>query len=310
MHEVLNDGIYLTESGLETTLIYSDGMDLPCFASFVLLREEAGRRRLEDFFRMHMQIAVEHRANIILDSVGWRASADWGSKLGIGQEELDSLNTQSIRMLQALREDLECPSTRMIVSGSVGPRGDAYESSSEVMEVSAAAAYHQQQIATYSTAGVDMVTAYTLTNAQEALGIVLAAKQAEVPVAVSFTVDTSGFLPSGQALADAIAFVDEGSQQYANHFRINCSHPVHVLAALRAGNGSSGWRQRVKGIKANASKRSHAELDQSTSLDAGDPGELAELLRMLREEFPWMNVLGGCCGTDQRHMRAIADKCV
>lgn len=306
MQDLLAHGIYLTDSGLETTLIYQDGMDLPCFASFVLIKEEAGRRRLQDYYRLHAQIALDHGVNFMLESVGWRASSDWGEKLGIGQQELDLLNTQSIQMLLSLRDELERPDSTMIVSGSLGPRGDAYQADS--MDVAEASRYHLPQIATYCAAGVDIVTAYTLTNAQEALGIVLAAKKVGVPVSVSFTLETDGRLPNGQSLAEAIAFVDNGSDRYPNHYLINCAHPVHFLDALRAHPAATC--RRVRGARVNASKLCHADLDNSTSLDSGDSEELAGMMKTLREEFPWMNVLGGCCGTDHRHVRAIAQKCL
>jgi homocysteine S-methyltransferase len=163
--------------------------------------------------------------------------------------------------------------------------------------------YHGRQIALYKAQGVDMITALTMTNVPEAIGITQAAQAEALPVAISFTVETNGMLPTGDSLEHAIAAVDAATHCGPVYYMINCAHPTHFETCLTSGGS---WTQRVRGLRANASKRSHAELDEATELDAGDPNELAQLYQTLRSTLPQLNVLGGCCGTDLRHIKAIA----
>jgi len=143
----------------------------------------------------------------------------------------------------------------------------------------------------------------TITYPDEAIGIVEAARHAGIPVAVSFTVETDGRLPDGTTLGDAIQRVDEATEGAAAYFGVNCAHPTHLDGAL---DGGTPWAPRLRGLRANASRKSHAELDEAETLDDGDPEELGREYVELRREMPGLTVLGGCCGTDIRHVRSIA----
>jgi S-methylmethionine-dependent homocysteine/selenocysteine methylase len=122
----------------------------------------------------------------------------------------------------------------------------------------------------------------------------------------SFTVDTDGRLPTGQTLGDAVAEVDAATGGAPAYYMINCAHPTHFDGALAA---RARWVDRMRGLRANASTRSHAELNESTELDVGNPAELGAQYAALRRRLPRLNVMGGCCGTDDRHMAAIAEAC-
>jgi homocysteine S-methyltransferase len=161
--------------------------------------------------------------------------------------------------------------------------------------------YHRHQVGAFAEAGADMVTAVTMTYAEEAVGIVRAAGKAGLPVAISFTVETDGRLPSDQPLREAVEQVDGETGRAPRHFMINCAHPTHFHDALEDGP----WLERIAGLRANASTQSHAELDEATELDEGDPEELAARHVELRAKLPNISVLGGCCGTDYRHVAAI-----
>jgi S-methylmethionine-dependent homocysteine/selenocysteine methylase len=160
------------------------------------------------------------------------------------------------------------------------------------------------QIGALAGAGADMVAAITMTNTNEAVGLTRAAVAAGMPVAISFTLETDGRLPTGQSLAEAIAEVDEATGGAPAYYMINCAHPTHFDAAL-AGGGA--WLGRIRG--ANASRRSHVELNEAPDLDAGDPVELGGEYRALVRRLPHINVLGGCCGTDHRHIEQICAAC-
>ncbi|MDP1627677.1 homocysteine S-methyltransferase family protein [Parvibaculum sp.] len=300
----LNGGLFLSDAGIETTLIFEDGFELPYFAAFHLLQDQAGTEGLRTYFRRHAKIARDARTGFILESPTWRASPDWGQKLGYTPEALDAANRVALRLMHELREEFETPSSPMVISGCVGPRGDGYEAG-RIMSPEEAEAYHARQIRLYAEEGADMATAITMTNVNEAIGVARAAKAAGLPVAISFTVETDGTLPAGDRLGDAIAAVDAATGRYPAYYMINCAHPDHFNAVLKG-----EWVKRIGGIRANASRCSHAELDEAEVLDSGNPQELGQQYRDLRARFPQINVLGGCCGTDHRHIEAISSACL
>jgi homocysteine S-methyltransferase len=301
----MRDGIFLSDGGMETTLIFHEGIELPHFASYVLLETEEGREQLKGYYEKYLQIAVARRVGFILDSATWRANPDWGLKIGHGPRELEAINTASIRLLEELREKWETPSTPLVVSGAIGPRGDGYKAGR--MDASEAEAYHATQIRTFEQAGADMVSAFTMNNHNEAIGIARAAAEIAMPCMIAFTVETDGRLVTGMDLGDAINAVDDATGGSPAYYMINCAHPTHFMQALRSGES---WLKRVRGVKANASEKSHQELDESETLDAGDPIDLGMRYNMLRRTFPGMRILGGCCGTDHRHVAAICEACV
>jgi S-methylmethionine-dependent homocysteine/selenocysteine methylase len=302
----LNGGLFLTDGGLETTLIFHEGVELPHFAAFLLLRTEEGRTTLKRYYERYLDIARQDRLGFVLESPTWRASADWADRLGLSRAELATLNRASIGLMQVLREAYRGLTGPLVVSGCVGPRGDGYDPG-EAMTAEAAQAYHADQIAAFVEAGADMVTAITMTNTPEAIGVARAAAAAGVPVVISFTLETDGRLPTGQPLGEAIEAVDAATSSAPAYYMINCAHPTHFAGVLRP---DAPWSGRLGGLRANASRRSHQELNDSPDLDDGDPVELgkehAELLRRL----PSLKVLGGCCGTDHRHVEAIVRSCV
>ena len=302
----LRGGVFLADGGLETDLIFNRGFDLPEFAAFHLLASADGRAALDDYYRAHAGIAVEHGAGFILDSATWRANPDWGAAIGYGTEELRSKNVEAVAMLEGIRREMETPDSPMVINGVVGPRGDGYVPG-EQMSADEAADYHAFQIDTFATTPADMITAVTMNYVAEAVGVVRAANAAGMPLAVSFTVETDARLPGGSSLEEAIHAVDDATDGGPAYYMINCAHPSHFEYDLV---GGGGWLGRIRGVRANASKRSHEELDGAPDLDAGDPLELAADFRRLTGALANLNVLGGCCGTDHRHIAEIAKVCV
>jgi len=295
--------VFLTDSGLETDLIFHGGFELPEFAAFVLIDDDRGTAALDAYFRRHVDIAVQHGCGVILEAPTWRASRDWGARIGYPAAELRRVNRSAVGLLSAVRGDYpDAASSPVVVSGCVGPRADAY-SPAERMQADEAEAYHGEQISVLAAAGVDLVHAMTITYAAEAIGIARAAGRASVPAAISFTTETNGRLPDGTALADAVAEVDAATGGAPAYYGVNCAHPSHFAPALPGG----ALGARVRSVRANASRMSHAELDESPALDEGDPMELAGDYLRLRAEHPAITIFGGCCGTDARHMEAIAD---
>lgn len=297
---------FLTDGGLETTLIFREGITLPHFAAFDLLKVASGRAVLERYFRTYAEMAREHRIGCILESATWRASADWGVRLGYSAAELAAANRAAIELLVPLARRYESAATPIVLSGCVGPRGDGYRVS-ERMTAEAAERYHAAQIGVFSQTEADLVTAITMTHVEEALGIVRAASAVGMPSVVSFTVETDGRLPSGQALGEAIELVDAESPVPPVYYMINCAHPLHFADVLERGGR---FRERIRGLRVNASTKSHAELDESTVLDDGDPVEIGRHYRRLCAVLPNLGVLGGCCGTDHRHVDEMCLACM
>lgn len=301
----LNGTLFLTDGGIETTLIFHDGHALPHFAAFDLLKDEAGRDSLRRYYRSYTAIARDHALGFVLESATWRASRDWAEKLGYSPEALAQANRRSIALLEEIRDAQEAAGCTMVISGCVGPRGDGY-SPSDHMTPEAAERYHGEQIRTFADTAADMVTAITMTYAAEAIGVTRAARAAGLPVVISFTVETDGRLPSGQPLKAAIEEVDAATGDGPAYYMINCAHPTHFEDALAA---RESWAGRIRGLRANASTLSHAELDAAEELDDGNPDELGGQYRDLRGRLGHLNVFGGCCGTDHRHVAAIARAC-
>lgn len=297
----LSGQVFLADAGIETDLIFNHGIDIPHFAAHLLLEDDRGRKALEDYFRAFLELAREVGTGFILDSQTWKAHPHWAAALGASPTELRDANQRSIAFIAELRSRYASSCKAIVLNGIIGPCGDAYAPDGE-LAIEDAEAYHSTQIGWLADTEVDMITATTFTQANEAAGFVRAARQAALPVVVSFTVETDGRLPSGQSLDDAILSVDRATQSAAAYFMVNCAHPDHFFHALQ----DSAAARRIRGIRCNASRKSHAELDQSTQLDDGDPVELGSQYRALVRTMPWLNVFGGCCGSDLRHVTEIA----
>ena len=297
------DGTSLvTDSGLETDLIYHHGVDLPAFAAFVLLRDEPGRRLLERYYRDHLATAAAHGMGCVLETPTWRASADWAAAVGWTREQVLRVNRDAVQLVEDVRSTVPGQAGPCLVSGCVGPRADGYVVGCR-MTVDEARDYHAEQVDVFAETEADLVSLLTATYPEEATGFVRAAQAAGVPSVVSFTVEVDGRLPDGSTLADAVRAVDDATAAGPAYYMVNCAHPRHVRPALEP---AGAWTHRLVGLRANASTRSHAELDAATELDDGDPEMLAEELVALRSLVPGLTVFGGCCGTDVRHIDALA----
>lgn len=293
----------LTDSGIETDVIYGAGRDLPSFALFPLLADDQGRAILERFYRSHVATAAEHGFGYVLETPSWRSNPDWGTSLGYSQAALDDLDREGVAFVRSIRDTAPAGVGPMPVSGLIGPRGDGYVVD-RAMSVEEARAYHGHQVGVFADAGCDLVSGCTMTYAAEGLGIALAARDHGIPAMLYFTLETDGRLPDGSRLGDVVEEIDRASEGAVAYFGINCAHPDHIAPALADGGD---WTGRIRAIRANASRMSHAELDRATELDAGDPADLARGYVRLRETLGAATVFGGCCGTDLRHVRAVAD---
>jgi homocysteine S-methyltransferase len=296
----LDGRVMLTDSGIEADIIFGSGRDLPAFAAFPLLEDDDGRAILDRYYREHLAVATDAGVGYVLETPSWRSNPDWGTSLGYTRERLDALDREGVEFLATVLASSAAEGQP--ISGCIGPRGDGYAVDT-VMSAEEAREYHAHQIQVFADAGCDLVSVLTLTYAAEGLGIAQAARDADVPVVLYFTVETDGRLPDGSSLPQAIEMIDGVTDGYVAYYGINCAHPDHIVPALAEGGE---WIDRIRAVRANASRMSHAELDEAEVLDDGDPEELAADYVRLRQALPNVSVFGGCCGTDARHVRAIA----
>jgi S-methylmethionine-dependent homocysteine/selenocysteine methylase len=304
----LSEDLYLTDAGVETDLIFNHGVEIREFALHTLLADSASREAVANYFRGFLSLADKHDVGLILDSATWKAHMHWSGDLGENEQQLRQANEDSIRFTAGLRREFSANIKPIVLNGSVGPRGDAYAPDADVA-AHEAEEYHEKQIGWLAATEVDMITAMTFTQSGEAIGVVRAARSAGLPVVVSFTVETDGNLPNGESLSDAIRAVDEATDAGTAYFMLNCAHPEHFSHVLRDADlrRNADWVRRIRGLRCNASRQSHAELDECEVLDDGDPHELGEQYLEMANLMPWMNVFGACCGADLRHVARIVE---
>lgn len=298
--------LFLTDGGLETTLVFLEGFDLPYFAAFDLLKDEIGYNAIRNYYIRYLRIAKDAKTGFILESPTWRANPEWIEKIGYPRSAISQINEKAVQLLVELKNEFANDLGTIVISGCVGPRGDGYKPENK-MSVEEAEMYHSEQIEVFKHTPVDMISAITMNYVEEAVGIAQAAGAVNLPVVISFTVETNGKLPTGMTLKEAIEQVDENVKESPLYFMINCAHPTHFINELLDGENEQ-WIKRIKGLRANASCKSHAELDEATELDRGNPQELANEHKRLKETFNHLNIFGGCCGTDEEHVLEIVNQ--
>lgn len=292
--------LFLTDGGTETWLIHKRGLDLPNFSAFHLLNDPVATEEVRSYYRAFANVAIEHGTAFIFDSLTYRASRDWGELLGYSASALAEMNLKALALYRDVAEEAGLADRDVVISGCIGPKGDAYKRN-DGLTADGAQEYHQAQIETFKLGDADLVTALSLSSSQEAIGIVRAARSAGLPSAISFMVEKDHCLASGEPLRDAVETVDQATEATAAYFMINCAHPVDFGPAL----ADQEWVTRIHGIRANASKQDHSFLNTLGHLDEGDPDELAGEYASIKARFPHMNVFGGCCGTDFSHVQKI-----
>lgn len=292
---------FVTDGGMETDLIFHHGVDLPEFAAFPLLDDPDGRELLTNYYDGYAAIARHAGVGLMLETPTWRANPDWGARLGYAHDDLARIDADAVGFLQDLRASYAERSEvgPILVSGMIGPRGDGYVSEGAV-EPAQAADYHLPQLRAFTESGADLATALTLTDVGEATGIVQAAHSVGLPIAIGLTVETDGRLPDGTTIGAAISAVDQVAAP--DYFLINCAHPTHVANGLTE---PGEWTHRIVGTRVNASPKSHAELDEAEQIDEGDIAQLVVGQAALEHLLPALAIVGGCCGTDHRHVGAL-----
>ena len=285
------DGVlYLTEGGQETEILYRHGHELPEFAMYPLLDNAQAMSDLESMYRAILDVAAEHGFAALISGLDYRASPDWGEKLGYSRTGLADAVEQSIAFLRDVSRPYQGQIDQILISGMLGPRGDAY-SLNRTITANEAEEYHSFQLEILKRAGVDIAGAVTFNNIPEAIGVARAAARIGVPLAISFTLDSSNRLQSGPTLKEAVEAVDaETGDARPDFYGINCSHPLEFEPALEPGD----WIFRLRSLRPNASARDKMELCAIGHLEEGDPADLGERMGTLARKYPHIDIFGGC----------------
>jgi len=292
---------YLTEGGIETDVMYKYGFELPEFAMFTLLENPKAVKVMRGMYQRYLDVVAKHNLCALMSGTDYRASLDWGDKLGYSAAGLNDMILANVDFLRELAEEYESDIDDILIAGSVGPRGDAYAQNKTITE-DEAEDYHSFQLQALKQAGADIAIAHTFNNVPESIGVSRAAKNIDIPLAISLSLDSSSKLNSGPRLADAINAIDDETEQAPEFYAVNCSHPLEIEPALDPGN----WIDRVRGIRPNAAKMDKISLCSLGHLEDGDPVELGEQIGDMARRYPHMDIWGGCCGTCEVHLDEIA----
>jgi len=292
------DKPFLTDGGFETWMFFVEGFEAPEFAALVLMDDDSAREKMRHYFDRFLTLAENAGTGFVLDTNTWRGCVEWAPKIGLSDIDILRLTKDAVRFAHDIRAAWSMRVDPIIVNGVVGPAGDGYVADG-APDAEQAETSHLPQMQVFAAEGVDMISALTMTNSPEAIGIARAAARHGLPSVISFTVETDGRLPTGETLAEAIAATDEATDEAPLYYMVNCAHPDHFQGALSA---NEPWISRIGGLRANASRMSHAELDVAEALDDGDPEEFGHLHADISANLPGLRVIGGCCGSDHRHV--------
>jgi S-methylmethionine-dependent homocysteine/selenocysteine methylase len=294
--------LYLTEGGQETELMYRFGHELPQFALFPMLDKPEAAAALSGMYRRYLDTVARHGFSALMGGLDYRASPDWGGLLGYSASGLAEMQLRSIDFLRTAAKPYAGQIAHVLITGLIGPRGDAYQLN-RTITAAEAEDYHAAQIATLRQAGVDLVSAMTFNSVAEAVGVARAAKRAGLPLCVHFTLDSTSRLASGPSVREAIEAVDaEAGDARPDFYGINCSHPLEFEPAIEPG----AWFRRVRSLRPNAAAMDKISLCKLGHLEDGDPAELGRQMGALAKRHPHLDVWGGCCGTWETHLDEIA----
>lgn len=298
----LDGRFYLTEGGAETEIMYKWGFELPEFAMFTLLDNPEADEVIRNMYRRYFDVAAAHDTGILAMGHDYRASPDWAQKLGYSAADLTRFQHRTMQFLDDVRAEYADRVSDAYITACIGPRGDAYGTGGDI-SASEAEDYHAVQLGNLEGTAADMAVAATFNNIPESIGVIRAANRMGIPIGVSLTLTPEGRLRSGPTLREAVETIDEVTGGAAEWFGTNCAHPLEFEPAL---DDAGPWLDRLRYVRPNAAKMDKLALCELGHLEDGDPVELGEQMGEVARRFPRADILGGCCGTDERHLSEIA----
>ena len=294
--------LYLTEGGTETEIMYKYGYELPEFAMFTLLENKSAKAEMRAMFERYLDTVAEYGYCALMGGIDYRASSDWGDKLGYSRQALADIQQGCVEFLRDIAEPYADQIPRILFAGLLGPRGDAYGTGDQITATEAED-YHSMQLESVKAADADLALAATFNNIPEAIGVARAASKIGIPLCISFSLDSTSRLNSGPSFREAVETTDtESGEARPQFYGLNCSHPLEMEPALEPGN----WFQRVRMLRPNAVMMEKIALCKIGHLEDGDPEELGEQMGSLAQRYAHIDIWGGCCGTCETHLGQIA----
>ncbi len=288
--------LVLTDGAIETRAVYEFHRDLTDLEVFTLLGDAQGREILHTIYSTYAQIAAKFNVPMQLGTPTWRASRNWTG-------DVAEVNAQAVALV---REVASSTGARVVIAGVIGPSSDGYDPSG-ALNTEDAVTYHREQASALASAGVDLLYAPTFPVTDELQGAARAMSEMKLPFAVAPMLHADGKMPDGTTLAAAIARLDEDAAARPWHYMLGCLYPTHAATALESlFRSAPALAHRVVGLKANGSPLPPESLDGSTTLQTTAPDVFARDLWECAQNFG-LHVLGGCCGTDTRHIEALAE---
>lgn len=300
----------ITDGGIETRIMFETNLSMdPELQVAALVPDPDGAAALRSIYESYIKAAGEFGLPIVIGTPTFRASLNFARRAGHGGEEsVRELNVGAVRLLRQLREDSD--HRPIFIAGVIGPSGDAY-TPGDALGAPEAAAYHRLQTEVLAEEGVEFLFAPTFPAVDEALGVAMAMGRSGLPYVVSFVLDTAGRVLDGTPLTAAIERIDNEALPPPLYYSISCVYPDVAARALEdAARDSKTLVGRIAELKANGSPLGTDELVRLDHIEATPPEPFAELLWSLHESHPVLRVIGGCCGTDDRHIRALAERMV
>ncbi|MBW2409401.1 MAG: homocysteine S-methyltransferase family protein [Deltaproteobacteria bacterium] len=299
---VANAAVILTEGAVIERLRRDPAVELdPYIANAGLIYDQAGKQAMTRIYRQYIDIASRYRLPMIVSAPTWRASSERINKSAYSGRE--TMVKDCADFINRIRQDVSQSADCIYIAGLIACRGDSYEPR-EALTADKAEAYHRLQAQELAHAGVDFILAATLPAVSEALGIAAALSQCAIPYSLSFVIRSDGRVLDGTPLQAAIEKIDAAVNPGPLFYQINCVHPAIFRKAIEQ---SEPGFDRLLGLQANTSEKSPEELDGLGYLDTSEPEEFAESMLALHTHFG-LKIIGGCCGTDHRHIEEIAKR--
>ncbi|MCB8822139.1 homocysteine S-methyltransferase family protein [Microvirga rosea] len=298
--------VFLTDGGIETRLIYEFSLGLRDFASFPELFDSRGRAALRKVYTSYLDVAAQSGRPMLIGSPTWRAHPDGLRHAGFGEpDDLTRVNTEAVSFLRELRREMKLEK-QVYIAGVIGPRGDGYRAEG-APQTEEAQHYHHAQARALADAGVDFLYAPTFASRTELIGVALAMAGTGCTYALAPVINGHGDLPDGSSLSEVISFIDATVQPRPLYYLTGCVHASTFSDAVADDDRLQPLMpKRLVGMKANASALPPEKLNDLDHVEGDEPAAFARGILNLHNKYS-LRILGGCCGTDAGHIRALAE---
>ena len=296
----------LTEGSIIERVRRSPGLALdPYIENTGLVFDPRGREVLTAIYRGYLNVGRDVDVPMIMLTPTWRANPE---RLGLaGFDDVRGVHKECFDFISSMRGEYGDYASNAPIGGLMSCRGDAYRPE-EALGIDEAEVFHSEQVDAFARTGVDFIMASTLPARTEAIGIAKAMARSGLPYVPSFIVRPDATLLDGTPLDDVIVEIDDTVDPAPVFYMMNCIHPDVYLSVYPMLDGEH-VKRRMLGLQANTSLMRPEELDKLDRLDTADAGDFAVSIINVHDRCG-AKILGGCCGTDERHIRSIAERLI